>query len=211
MGISKGYVSELCRHNFAYSSPGSKANILINHSGHACLADFSLLTMTSDQSSIISSCIAGGTFYWMSPELLNPEMFGLDRVYLTKESDCYALGMVVYEVLSGQIPFAPSTAPVVISKVLRGEHPEIPQGEDGILFTDSIWRVLELCWESQPCSRINAKAILQGLEGKQYVSMPTSPDMDEDVEVDTDDSSDTTASKLSMFFLFYPRLIFNYL
>jgi hypothetical protein len=37
----------------------------------------------------------------MSPELLNPEMFGIpesegDRP--TRQSDCYALGMVIYEV-----------------------------------------------------------------------------------------------------------------
>ena len=37
----------------------------------------------------------------MSPELLEPDMFGIpqsegDRP--TKQSDCYALGMVIYEV-----------------------------------------------------------------------------------------------------------------
>jgi hypothetical protein len=37
----------------------------------------------------------------MSPELLDPEMFGIpqsegDRP--TRQSDCYALGMVIYEV-----------------------------------------------------------------------------------------------------------------
>jgi hypothetical protein len=37
----------------------------------------------------------------MSPELLDPELFGIpqsegDRP--TKQSDCYALGMVIYEV-----------------------------------------------------------------------------------------------------------------
>jgi hypothetical protein len=37
----------------------------------------------------------------MSPELLDPEMFGVpqsegDRP--TRESDCYALGMLIYEV-----------------------------------------------------------------------------------------------------------------
>ena len=36
---------------------------------------------------------AGGTVRWMSPELL----FGQDTPP-TRESDCYALGMVIYEV-----------------------------------------------------------------------------------------------------------------
>lgn len=199
MGISKGYVSELCHHYPVYGSPDPKENILINNSGHACLADFSLLTMAPDQSSIMSSCIEGGTFRWMSPELLNPEIFGLDKIYSTKESDCYALGMVVYEVLSGQMPFAPHRASVVVVKVLGGERPGRPHGENGILFTDSIWRVLEHCWEHQPCDRISAKTILQGLEGDQFILMPTSPKVDKDMEAGTGSSLDTKASGSSMF------------
>ena len=47
------------------------------------------------------SFTGGGTRRWMSPELLDPERFGVpesegDRP--TRQSDCYALGMVIYEV-----------------------------------------------------------------------------------------------------------------
>jgi serine/threonine protein kinase len=62
----------------------------------------------------------------MSPELLDPGSFGLEKSYPTRESDRYALGMVIYEVLSGRAPFAPHKAPVL--KILRGERPERPQG-----------------------------------------------------------------------------------
>lgn len=34
----------------------------------------------------------------MSPELLYPKKFKLEHHKLTKQSDCYALGMVIYEV-----------------------------------------------------------------------------------------------------------------
>ena len=40
----------------------------------------------------------GGTTRWMSPELLYPEGYGTSDGRPTKQSDCYALGMVVYEV-----------------------------------------------------------------------------------------------------------------
>ena len=86
------------------SSPDPKANILINHNGRACLADFSLVTIISEPQTFISTCVEGGTTPWMSPELLDPESFGLKKSRLTKESDCYALGMMVYEVLSGRVP-----------------------------------------------------------------------------------------------------------
>ena len=45
----------------------------------------------------------GGTTRWMSPELLNPEMFKKSDDWPTKQSDCYALGMVVYEVCTDVI------------------------------------------------------------------------------------------------------------
>ena len=101
--------------------------------GYACLADFSLLTMASDQSTVIPSCIEGGTIQWMSPELIYPESFGLEKIRPTKESDCYALGMGIHEVLGGQIPFTQWGAPLVIQKVLNGERPGRPRGEGGAL------------------------------------------------------------------------------
>lgn len=42
----------------------------------------------------IPSC---GTTRWMSPELLDPSRFDSDGLP-SRESDCYALGMVIYEV-----------------------------------------------------------------------------------------------------------------
>ena len=35
---------------------------------------------------------------WLAPELLFPEKFGFGSVRLTKETDIYALAMVMYEV-----------------------------------------------------------------------------------------------------------------
>ena len=112
-----------------------------------------------DRSTGISSFVGGGTIQWMSPELLNPEDFDLEG-RPTKESDCYALGMVIYEVLSGRTPFAPSNAPPVIWKVLNGERPERPRGEEGVLFTDDLWGLLQLCWKHQPDERTSAKTVL---------------------------------------------------
>jgi len=40
---------------------------------------------------------SGGTLCWMSPELLDPQRFGSNG-RPTRESDRYAVGMVIYEV-----------------------------------------------------------------------------------------------------------------
>jgi serine/threonine protein kinase len=185
-----------------FRSLDPKSSILINNDGRAYLAGFDSLTIASDQSIFISSCIEGGTTPWMSPELFDPDKFGLKESRPTKESDCYALGMVIYEVLSGREPFAPLSNAIVIIKVLRGERPSRPQAEEGTLFTDRVWGILELCWKSQPRDRISAKAALLGLEGNPYPSRPSS-NMDRDAETDSDDQSDTTASESSMFSPFH--------
>ena len=134
----------------------------------------------------------------MSPELIDPESFGLVKIRPTKESDCYALGMVIHEVLSGRTPFAPWKAPLVIQKVLKGERPGRPQGEAGALFTDGIWEILELCWKHNPGERTSAKAILPCLEGVRS-PRPSSPTEDGEAETDTDDESDAASSNSSTF------------
>ena len=196
MEILKGYVSKRHGYRPTCDLPYSQANILIDHSGHARLADFSLLTITPDQSTVISTCIQGGTVQWMSPELIDPDRFGLEKIRPTKESDCYALGMVIYEVLSGRAPFAPCKSPLVIQKVLEGVRPGRPKGKEGMPFTDGIWEMLEHCWKHQPNERIKAEAILQYLEGT--LPLPR-PDVGGITEPDTDEQSYTTASDSSVF------------
>ena len=113
-GDLKG-VQAFFRLNISVLTPPSsiQANILINRDRRACIADFGLSTITgittaagASRTSLISndtlmSFTGGGTRRWMSPELLDPERFGMpesEENRPTKQSDCYALGMVIYEV-----------------------------------------------------------------------------------------------------------------
>lgn len=57
----------------------------------------------------------------------------------TKQSDRYAPGMVIYEVLSCQVPFAPFGHHVTIRKVVRLQR---PRGVEGAWFTDDMWQSL---------------------------------------------------------------------
>lgn len=77
----------------------------------------------------------------MAPELLDPSRFGSNG-RSTRESDCYALGMVIYEVgwrrssrlsfihpskvLTGFRPFHRLHAYEPVTAVLRGQRPEKP-------------------------------------------------------------------------------------
>ena len=201
MEISRGYVSKPCNHHPVHSSPCFQANVLIDYDGRARLTDIALHTVVSNQSSSMS-LPGGGSVRWMSPELIDPGGFGLKETRPTKESDCYALGMVIFEVLSGRIPFSANSLFFVISRILNGERPEKPQGKEGEVFTDAIWEVLELCWQQKPEERTNAKAVLACLEGAQSLRLP--PDTSGAVESDNDQSY-VTASDTGTFSQFRLR------
>ena len=189
-------------HNPVRSSHDPKVDILIDNNGRACLSDFSLVTIAAGQSIDISSWIEGGTLQWMGPELLDPGRFGLTKSRPTKESDCYALGMVIYEILSGQTPFYPSRPHITTFKVLDGQLPERPQGKEGALFTDDLWSILQLCWKYKPEERTNAEVVLQCLERTSLLRRPSS-NVDRIVNTDTDESLDPTGSDSGMFSPFY--------
>ena len=101
----------------------------------------------------------------MSPELFDPAKFELRDGCSTKESDCYALGMVIYEILSGWSPFAGCSTGTVVLKVLDGERPARPHGVEGAWFTDALWGLLERCWKPHPHDRPSVGAVLDYLEG----------------------------------------------
>jgi len=152
-----------------------KANVLIDEAKHARLADFGLLAIISDATNLVSSAsfTQGGTHRWMSPELFDPENFGLKDSRPTKHSDRYALGMLIYEVLSGQLPFYRHHGYAVIVRISKGERPERPV--DRRWFTNEVWGILECCWKSTPGDRPRVKDVLQCLNNASRFWTPPSP------------------------------------
>jgi serine/threonine protein kinase len=138
-----------------------KANILIDQTGRALLADFGLLTIIADPTNLLTSTThtQGGSARWMSPELIDPHQFGLQHSRPTESSDCYALGMVIYETISGNLPFHEDADLTVFMNVMRGKRP--PRGAR---FRKDLWSMLERCWESQPSNRPGIGEVLRCLE-----------------------------------------------
>lgn len=174
-----------------------QANILIDDDGHARLAGFALVTIASDRTSVTSTQGAGGAVAWMSPELLYPQKFGLEKRRPTTGSDCYALGMVIYEVLCGRAPFSNRKDPEVVLLVLQGERPERPRREEGKMFTDEMWEIVEDCWRQGPNDRISARNVLISLGGNLSSMRPPS-DTIEDPEIDDDDRSEDGETRFGM-------------
>ena len=116
----------------------------------------------------------GGTLRWMSPELLDPEQFGLDVCRPTKPSDCYSLGMVIYETISGKPPFHGTSDVAIVAKVLNGGRPPREVG-----FMERLWKMMEQCWRPQPSDRPRVTEVLQCLEACSSGSTTPSPGVGE--------------------------------
>ncbi|KAF9642090.1 kinase-like protein [Thelephora ganbajun] len=151
------------------------ANILVNQNSRACLADFGLSTIVSvrrrtganaSPTSVNSeaspvSFTTGGTSRWMSPELLDPDRFGITDPRPTKQSDCYALGMVVYEVLCGNVPYWEiKNEGALINVIMRGDRPQKPEGAGDLGFTEGLWSINQRCWLVNANERPDVRAIL---------------------------------------------------
>ena len=167
----------------------SKADILIDQDGHPRLADFGCLTISDSTRTMASSSSQDiGTIRWMSPERVVPDQFSFEDGRATKESDCYAWGMVILEVLTGELPFSHYGHPsLVMMKIIEGERPERPQGPEAAWFTDDLWGMLEQCWSPQPEARPTAEAILKHLERGSMTWQPLPPTADDDFQTDSDD------------------------
>jgi len=73
------------------------ANVMVSWTGRVCLLDFGLVRAFGTDT--LQKFTIGGTPAYMSPEQARGDS-------LTEASDWYAIGVMIYEALTGQLPFA---------------------------------------------------------------------------------------------------------
>ncbi|KAG6909399.1 hypothetical protein DXG01_000700 [Tephrocybe rancida] len=155
------------------------ANILIDHSGRAYLADFGLSNVNDPQilhwASESPAASRGGSARWQAPELHRAESDNvleeslLGTINNTKMSDVFAWGCLCYEIFTGRLPFYELRfISTVVLKITQGQTPSRPKAELGRSWLknslEPVWGLMEKCWKFDPMARPSMQTIVSWLE-----------------------------------------------
>ena len=143
-------------------------NIMVIAREHVKVLDFGLAKHTStnvDETQTLGSLTAAGTVVG-TPSYLAPEL--LQGKEADARSDLWAFGVVLYEMLSGRLPFHGPTVFEVSSAILREDPPPLPAAVPYKLKS-----IVERCLEKEPQKRYqSAGEVHAALEALHLVAMP---------------------------------------
>jgi serine/threonine-protein kinase len=95
-------------------------NVLIDQHGTPKLADFGVARLSEDTQPMTRSGTQVGTPYYMAPEAWEGEK-------LDAQADIWSLGVVLFEMLTGQLPFRGDTPVAVMNKVCTTPPPDLKE------------------------------------------------------------------------------------
>ncbi|MDA1080133.1 MAG: serine/threonine-protein kinase [Gemmatimonadetes bacterium] len=143
-------------------------NILLDkESGRPMVTDFGIARAITDgaDARLTATGIAIGT-----PAFMSPEQSAGDRE-LDGRSDLYALGVVAYQMLCGDLPFMANNTPALLVKHLS-EAPVPIDRRSGNVPAD-LARAVMLCLEKSPDDRFaNARELVQALDSGDVPALP---------------------------------------
>jgi len=135
------------------------SNVMVEDGGRLVLLDFGLVTPLLASGRTQDAVSAG------SPAYMAPEQFGGETV--TAAADLYAVGVVIYEMLTGTLPFTGSASDVMLRKMQHAPtHPSELNSRIPPALANVVFGLLNPRSESRP-SLAGLRSILEGLHHPQ--------------------------------------------
>src|SRR5581483_8619586 len=147
------------------------SNILLRPDGHAYLVDFGLAKAKMEIESLIHSGAIVGT-----PEYMAPEQSNGQNDY---RSDIYSLGIILYQMLTGRVPFMGESPVAVAPKHIQTPPPsprqfnsDIPESIEEVILKALAKNPDERYQEARTLSAAYKKALLQEFVHRQGIKLP---------------------------------------
>jgi len=141
------------------------ANVFVNDKKRAVIADFELRKIIDYRN--FTSYKPAGPARWMAPELSaddeddKDDEDDEDKPHCTLATDIFALAMTIFEIFTGDVPFASKKQEMPILRIIyEGGRPEMPKE-----ISDCLWLkdLLEQCWHQDPKQRPTVSKVVDTL------------------------------------------------
>jgi len=137
------------------------SNIFITKLGRPVLMDFGIAALKESTTGITMPGTVIGTPEYMSPEQANGEVLG-------PESDIYSLGIVMYQCLSGVVPFTGDSPISTIIKISQGNVPVLDH--HGLEVPEWLHNIILKCLAKNPQDRFRtAQDLMDSLAQRKIV------------------------------------------
>jgi eukaryotic-like serine/threonine-protein kinase len=131
------------------------SNIMLTTSGQAKIGDFGIAKLEGGHLTMTGQVL--GTPSYMSPEQLT------GATALDGRSDLFSLGVVMYQLLTGEKPFAAETVTAITYKVVHADPRPVRQLNPAI--SEDLEKVMARCLAKDPANRYaNGRALASDLK-----------------------------------------------
>ena len=145
-------------------------NFLLHNDGRLVLTDFGIARIMQESNNTSVATLTSTGMMLGTPEYMAPEMFTGNLV--DYRSDIYALGIILYQLLSGQVPFKGTTLYTIATKHLQDAPPSLHATQPTLPF--AIDNVIQTALAKKPGDRFkSAGALAQALRNSLSLTPET--------------------------------------
>lgn len=151
-------------------------NILIDNYGKVKVTDFGISIAAMESATITKTNTMIGSVHYISPEQTRGSI-------ITKQSDIYSLGIILFELLTGKVPFEGQTAVSIAVKHYRDNlpsarkiNPKVPQALENVILHATAKKLKDRYPDAETMARDLKTALLPVRKNEPKWEVPTEDD-----------------------------------
>lgn len=151
-------------------------NILIDNYGKVKVTDFGISIAAMESSTITKTNTMIGSVHYISPEQARGSI-------ITKQSDIYSLGIILFELLTGKVPFEGQTAVSIAVKHYRDNlpsardiNPHVPQALENVILHATAKKLQDRYPDAETMARDLKTSLLPVRKNEPKWEVPTEDD-----------------------------------